>query len=237
MEISFTQFRVYRECPWKYKLLFVDRKKIPLKQPSSLGLSLHKALEAFHRAGAPDLEKLLDCYEERWVGGGYASASERDEYFEKGLRILERYFAQEAQRRTSVEGIEKEFFYPLGAHLVRGMVDRLDVHPDGKHEVIDYKTRLDPQPEGTESAWLQLRFYGLGLKECLGISPASLTIHYLSSGKRETVPYDQAGEEALKADILAAADGIEAGKFVPDTAFCRRCDFRKTCTHSIARDS
>ena len=155
MEISFTQFRVYTECPWKYKLLFVDRKRIPQTPNSSLGQSLHRALETFHRGDLGTLDSLLESYERRWVSGGFSSDAEADEYFAKGRRMLERYFAQEADRRTQVEGIEKEFFYPLGRHMVRGMVDRLDLHPDGRYEVIDYKSRFGSETEASDSAWLQ----------------------------------------------------------------------------------
>lgn len=235
MEISFTRLRVYLECPWKYKLMFADGKNIPLTPPSSLGLSLHRALECFHRAGSPDLEKLLDCYEERWIGGGFPDAATKDEYFERGLRILERYFGQERQRRTEIVGNEREFIYPLGAHTVRGMVDRIDKHPDGRHEVIDYKTRLDAERDEPVGENLQLRFYALGLKESLAIETSFLTVHYLAAGRRDTVPYDASGEEALKRQIEAAADRIESGDFKPDTSFCPRCEFRKTCALSVAK--
>lgn len=236
MEISFTRFRIYLECPWKYKLFFNDRKKIPLTPSSSLGISLHRALERFHRQRGADLEALLDAYEEEWVGGGYSGHAERDEFFSKGRRMLEKYIAQERERRTEIYGVEKEFIYPLGSHTVRGMIDRMDRHPDGSVEVIDYKTRLDAEAEEALSENLQLRFYALGVHESLGIKPGLLTVHSLAAGKRASIPYDDSGEDELKERILKAADSIEAGKFPPDTSFCRLCDYRKTCTHSIVRD-
>ena len=45
MEISYTKYRFYRECPWKYKLAFVDQRQVPLNAKSSYGLSMHRALE------------------------------------------------------------------------------------------------------------------------------------------------------------------------------------------------
>lgn len=236
MEISFTRFRVYRECPWKYKLMFLDWLKVPLTPPSSLGLSLHRALESFHRDRINELDHLLDCYERRWIGGGYPDETVKKQYFEKGIKILSKYFKQEQERRSQIEGIEREFIYPLGRHTVRGMIDRMDKLPDGGIEVIDYKTDVAFEENSPIDRTLQLRFYGLGVHESLGVKPALLTVHYLAAGRRDSVPYDDSGEDALKTDIEKAADAIEALEVKPDTTFCPRCEFRKTCTHSVARE-
>ena len=50
-------------------------------------------------------------------------------------------------RSARVIGLEKEFVWTLGAHEVRGMIDRVDQGPDGAYELIDYKTGPDaPTP-------------------------------------------------------------------------------------------
>src|SRR6185369_7667680 len=157
-------------------------------------------------------------------------------YFDKGIKILQKYFKQEQERRSQIEGIEREFIYPLGKHTVRGMIDRLDKLPDGGIEIIDYKTDLSFEENNPFDRTLQLRFYGLGVHESLGAKPALLTVHYLATGKHDSIPYDDSGEAALKADIEKAADAIEALDVKPGTAFCPRCDFRKTCTHSVAKN-
>jgi DNA helicase-2/ATP-dependent DNA helicase PcrA len=239
VELSFSRYRIYRECPWKYKLQFVDRRRAPMDAPSSLGVSLHRALERFHRARATELSELLEFYESEFLRSGYKDAAERDQWFEKGRRILKKYIEAEQSRRTEVLGNEREFIYPLGKHTVRGMIDRIDKRPDGKIEVIDYKTRFeiggsDPLP--AEVSDLQLRFYALGVKECFGYEPALLTIHYLAAGKTETKPYDPSGEEALKADMLRVADLIERQQYPPDTSFCPRCVYRSDCSYSAAKE-
>lgn len=218
MEISFTRFRIYRECPWKYKLMFVDGRRIPATPPAALGLALHRALENFHRAKSEDVSFLLQCYEREAPEGLY----------EKGRRILEKYFENDRARRTNILGIEREFVYPLGRHTVRGMVDRIDERPDGGIEIIDYKTQYSDE--------MQMRFYALGIRECLGIKPALLTFYYLSAGKSETKAYDDSNEDGLKRLIVQTADRIEAGEFKADTSFCSRCDFRNSCQFSVARD-
>ena len=236
MEISFTRFRVYRECPWKYKLQFVDGRRIPLDPPSSLGVSLHRALERYHRGGEPRWEALAEAYDREFLHSGFPDIETRLQWNRKGLRVLERYYEAEVQRRTEVVGSEREFVFPLGRHTVRGMVDRIDRHPDGRYELIDYKTRFGfgpnestPPPDGD----LQLRFYALGVKESLSLDPSLLTVHYLAAGRVETRDYDASREQELKGEIARVADAVEAGRFSPDASFCPRCAFRRDCQFSV----
>lgn len=239
MEISFSQLRVYLECPWQYKLRFLDGRRPPQTAESALGISLHRALESYYRdsAGDASLERLLDCFERRRVRPRTLDPKEDKVWADKGKRILKRCFELEADRRSQVAGVEREFTYPLGRHSVRGMIDRIDLLPDGGHEIIDYKTWVGTgggAAEDSPARSLQLRFYALGAKESLAMRPAVLTIIELSTGKILSVPYDPAGEDELKALIVNAAEGIERGALAPETSFCPRCAFKADCSNSTA---
>ncbi len=238
MELSFSRFRIYRECPWKYKLQFVDGRKPPLDAPASLGLSLHRALERYHGG-----EDLLEAYEAEFLRSGYPDAETRQRWKRKGERMLETFLERDSGRRSELLGAEREFVFTLGRHTVRGMIDRLDRRPDGTIELVDYKTRFgldprDPSPPPEESD-LQLRFYALGAKEGLGLTPSLLSVHYLAADRVESRPYDPSGEERLKAEIIRVADAIEAAgashDFKPDTSFCPRCVYRRECKYSVAK--
>lgn len=234
MEISYTRLRVYLECPWKYQLMFVEGRRIPLTPRSSLGLSLHRALERFHRKEAGTLDDLLDCYEDGWLGAGYPDEAAKDLWRKKGRRILERYYESEQDRRSQVMAVEREFVYPLGRHAVRGMVDRIDRLADGGYEIVDYKTHLDIESETELSDDLQMRFYALGVKESLALDVRRLTLHYVAADKKVSVAYDAGREEELKGLIGKTADDIEAGRFCARTAFCPRCEFRADCPFSVS---
>jgi hypothetical protein len=62
---------------------------------------------------------------------------------------------------------------------------------------------------------------------------ATVTVDSVTAGKRVSMPYDPSGEDALAADISAAADEIEQGRFGPDTRYCPRCDFKNDCVHAM----
>lgn len=234
MEISFTRWRVYRECPWKYKLHFVDGLKIAPTARSSFGLSLHRAIEAWRDAGDDSLDALLDALDAHWDDRGYADEAEESRWRRKAERALSRWHGEETSRRAKVVASEKEFLWSLGDHTARGMVDRVEQRPDGGYELVDYKTG-DAPTEAQVAADRQLRFYALGAKRGLGLAPAWLTVDALAAGARVSAPYDGKDEEALAADIMKAAAAIESGSFAPDTSFCPRCDFRKTCSYSVAK--
>lgn len=234
MEISFTRWRVYRECPWKYKLLFVDGRRIAPTAKSSFGLSVHRAIEDWRRAGDDSLEALLESLDAQWDDRGYADEDEETRWRRKAERALTRWHAEECSRRAKVVASEKEFVWALGSHQARGMIDRIEQRPDGAYELVDYKTGDAPKAEQV-AADRQLRFYALGARRGLGLPPAWLTVDAVAAGERVSAPYDGQGEEALAADIMKAAADIEAGAFAPDTAFCPRCDFRASCAYSAAK--
>lgn len=235
MEISYTRFRIYRECPWKYKLLFVDGRKIPLTPKSSFGLSMHRALEAWLESGEVSLESLLSFLRSRWLTDGYPDEDSEARAYAKAVRVMTRFHGEEESRRARTVCVEKEFVWTSGTHVIRGMIDRIDQSPDGAYELIDYKTGPKaPTPEQV-TADRQMRFYALGARRGLGLDPSVLTVDCLVAGERVTVPYDGAGEDALDADIRAAASGIEAAAFPPDTKYCPRCDFKSDCPYSAAK--
>ena len=235
MEISFTRYRIYRECPWKYKLLFIDGRKIAMTPKSSFGLSLHRALETWLRGGDLSLEALLSALRSRWLASGYPDEDTEARWFAKGERALTRFYGEEESRRARTVSVEKEFIWTSGAHQVRGMIDRIDQGPDGAYESSDYKTGPGAPTEAQVAKDIQMRFYALGAKRGLSLAPATLTVDCVTVGERVSAPYDGAGEDALDADIRAAASGIEAAAFAPDTAYCPRCDLKADCTYSTVK--
>jgi len=234
IEINFSMLRAYLDCPWLYRLRYVDNLRTGPTPPSALGQSIHGALETFHAANGKDLEHLLDAYEERWLHAGFSSPQEQLEWHRKGEEILRVYWESESHNANRIVCVEREFAFTLGRHRVRGKIDRVDQRPDGAYEVIDYKTHRNFATEEETAADLQLRIYALGAREGLALAPSWMSFYYVAEGRKVTAPYDDAGENELRERLQRSADELAAeGALAPNTSFCPRCAFKTRCPKAV----
>jgi RecB family exonuclease len=236
VEISYSRLRAYQDCPWLFKLLYIDRKRASVTPQSALGGSLHRALAAYYAQDGSTLEQLLDAYEAHWLHMGFSSPQEQAQYHERGAKILNRYWEMEEQRRSKVLFVEKEFAFPLGPYRVRGIIDRVDERPDGSIEVIDYKSQQEPQAEEELRRNRQLQIYGLACREALKLEPAFLSVIYLSAPQTVSVPCRKEDEAEIRELLSEIAGKTASGRYEPDTTHCPACPFRKTCEYSVAKD-
>lgn len=233
VEISYSHLRAYLNCPWLYKLRYIEGRRAPLSPPASLGISIHGALETFHANKGTDFETLCDAFEARWVHQGYADALEQIEWHRKGEEILKTYWESEAKSSSRIVAVEREFIFPLENHKVRGKIDRVDQRPDGTYEVVDYKTYLEVAGEEATANDLQLRIYALAARHALRLEPKWLSFYYVALGRKVTVAYDASGEAELKALLGKVADEIALQRELqPKRTFCPQCDYRTSCPRS-----
>lgn len=238
-EISYTKARTYLNCPWLYKLKFLEEWKAPPGPDASLGLSLHKALEKYHRENAGDLETLWSFLDDVWERPGYSDSVQELDYYDRGRGILETYWKDIAQAWSGkVHAIEKEFFFDLpDRHLtMRGILDRVDRMADGTYALIEYKTHMQPWSEERLATDLQMTIYDQAARRILGVSTLDLYFFFVSQGRWVQVRRSpQDWEEALKT-IEEVAQDVQQNRFEPDTSHCRFCEMRKSCVHSVVRE-
>lgn len=182
----------YQQCPLLYRLRVVDRLPEPPSPAAARGTLVHAVLEHLFdlAAGERTPEAARSLLAPTWRAmvaerDGLDELAGQDEaaWLEQAGLLLDTYFTledpnrlQPAERELAVRDLLDD-----GPEL-RGIVDRLDVAPDGALRVVDYKTGRSPR-EGYEGhALFQMRVYALLLARLRGRVPAMLQLVYLGDG-------------------------------------------------------
>lgn len=165
MRISYSRLRAYQTCPQQFKLLYVD--KVPVPTPASLhfGAAVHEALNFLYNPRhlkRPELEAVIEAFVRAWqTRDAQIAEEEKQAYFEHGVELLRRHYqshAEPEEGRTTA-ATEQFFNIPLdGEHTLTGRIDRVDVLPDNRLEIIDYKTtrRMPAQRDAEQDAQLAI---------------------------------------------------------------------------------
>ena len=90
---------------------------------------------------------------------------------------------------------ERSFSFRIGPHLLRGRVDRVDRHPDGSYELIDYKTGRARTPSQLKDD-IQLSLYQIGARESWKLDSARQSYYYLLDDER--VPLEPSQEDVIR---------------------------------------
>ena len=209
LELNYSKLRAYLDCPFLFRFIYAERKFAPQTPFSSLGLSVHKALGAFH-ARPGDLGDLMRYYDEKWLHHGYATPQECMEFYNRGAKVLEDWWLHWQANPAQVIYSEKSFEFPFEKWKIKGTIDRVDRLPGGKAELLDYKMGFEDRNEWDVAGSLQLAIYALGVSRALRHNVASIGYFILSSLQKTAVAYDPAKEEATLALINATAEKMLA---------------------------
>jgi len=230
--LSASDIDTYRICPLKYKFARVFR--IP-QEPTihqRFGIVLHQVLERFHAQKKPDrtLASLMDLFEASWRRSGFGDSDDERQFRERAVAALEGYWRSDQESDSEAVWFERSFRFKIGPHLLRGRVDRVDRHPDGTFELIDYKTgRAKTEQELRED--VQLSVYQMGARESWGIETSAQSYFYVLTGERVPVEHSEEELERVRSTVSEIAGGILKQRFEPTPSpdVCRFCDYRIIC--------
>jgi putative RecB family exonuclease len=164
-----------------------------------------------------------------------ADSAERAAFFDDARARLGMYFTLENPERLEPAGRELRLETSLeDGPAVRGVVDRMDISPDGAIRVIDYKSGATPRAAYGAQAEFQMRFYALLIEKTHGRRPAMMRLLYLrDGGVKELSPTDAdlAAVEAQVRDTWAAIQkNASDGTFPPrPSRLCAWCSFQSAC--------
>lgn len=227
-ELNYSKIHAYQLCPLLYKYKYMDGRREGLTPASSLGVSIHRTLEEYHRH-SNDPSELLSYYDDCWMSAGFTSAGEQMEWYVKGQKMLEVYREHEYERKTTVDSTEREFIFEESGWTLRGKIDRIDKWPDGSWEVIDYKTGTDVDINQAITDSLQLGIYAIGARRAWNMKQGRATLYYIAFDKKVSASFDEFNEQKILDTFFSVGKHIEAGEFAPNHEACAACLFNRRC--------
>jgi len=231
-KISYSRISTYLFCPYKYKLIYIDNQYIPVNADIIFGQIIHKTLEQYHSRNGKDLPELTECYDASWKNEGFESPQQSFEYYRRGMEMLENYFKSFSTSDVKILYTEKSFDANIGKYRFVGIIDRIDEHPDGKKEIMDYKTHAKVWTQERIDKDLQLTLYAYACKNVFGFNPDKISVYFLSNN---TKMYTKRSAKEIEDSInlaLNTAENIMSDNFDADTTKCGNCDFKLKCKFS-----
>lgn len=207
--LSPTKIATYLECAVKYRYVYIDRIGrfyLRAKPHYSFGSTLHQVLQSFHAEGATQTaDEIVARYKQGWIAAGYESPEQEQSFRAEGVEMVQAYHAAAQERlEQQVETllVEKVIRTDMGPFILAGRVDRVDRHPDGTLEIVDYKSgRWDVTPEDVASD-LAMNIYQLILRRCYPGAQVKATIYCLRSGAQASAAMSDEEAEEFAGDIL-----------------------------------
>jgi putative RecB family exonuclease len=149
--------------------------------------------------------------------------------------LLGAYFAMEDPRQIEPEATELRVDHVLDSGLsLGGIIDRLDVAPDGRIRVVDFKTGKAPHERFEDKSLFQMKFYALVIWRTRGVIPTLLQLFYLAD--QTVLSYEPAESDLLATERKVVAlwnaiqTAVEREQFPPrPSALCQWCRHQDKC--------
>ena len=242
--LSPSSIAAFKNCPLAFRFSYVERLPEPPSAAASKGTLVHKALELLMlrapaertpEAGLADLVAAwqlletdpefadLDLTPEAWT-----------EFHASAQQLVLRYFDLEDPTQVNPIGLELKLEARLGDLRVRGIIDRLDLGPDGELVVTDYKTGSVPGERYESKSLAGVHIYAMLCEQMLGRLPARVQLYYLSRPEAIiAVPTEQTVKGVtMRTNALwsAIAGAAARDDFRPSPGrLCDYCTFKPYC--------
>ncbi len=231
-------------CPLSFRFAYLDR--LPeLPSPQLVrGTLVHRVLQLLFSSGPPDgrtPERVKVAFAVTWeallpseIAALGLGPRELGRFEQQARDLLDRYLSMEDPASVHAIGIELDLRAEIEGIELRGIIDRLDLLPNGDLAVVDYKTGRAPRPEQTRARMTALLFYALLCELALGKAPSELRLMYLGDGVVVTESPTEQSLRGVRQRALAVWRALERACGTGDfrahpSPLCRSCTYRHLC--------
>lgn len=250
--ISYSELKVWNDCPFKHKLQYIDKNKVfTSTEYTCFGIAIHETCEKsllkeiteeqhdeyFENKFKQELTLMQEQVEidnvlvSDMVTQGKAILSE---LYESITAYLGEYEVV-ATEQPLYERIEKlDFEYNF-----KGFIDLVLRTPDGKTHIIDWKTcswGWDTKKKSDAMVTYQLTYYKNFYAQKFGIDPKMVETHFAllkRTAKKNRVEFFRVSSGTKKIEnantlLTKAILAIKNEKYIKNRLSCNGCEFYKT---------
>lgn len=230
LNLSYSSFADYNNCPWRYNLLNKLHFKVSQKEVTKMGSIIHEALDVINQeikdAGEiskENMEKIAkDTY---YLHGG------TDEEFDDYMDSIFDYYNEIGFDITVVDS-EVPFSIDRDNYRFNGAIDLIYKNQNGEYGILDYKNTIF-KDYNREKYAQQLLTYILALKNDSKYCDIEITeakIYAIKSRSLIDFNIDESRLATQKEEIQNTADLINSHKFNKnESSYCNICEFLKYC--------
>jgi putative RecB family exonuclease len=235
----------FTNCPLAFRYSVIERRPEPPSPHAVKGTLVHAALEGLfwnHSGGGRN--RAAAGHE---LGRAWAELASDPEYIELGLdeesasafladanTLIDNYFRLEDPTTVHTVGVELGVEIEDDGMRLRGIIDRLDIGPDGELTVVDYKTGRAPSERFEQGRMSGVQTYALLCERVLGRAPVEVRLLHLRDpvaisavATPQTVRGQQRRTSAVWHAITRACNTED---FRPKVGpLCSYCHFKSSC--------
>jgi putative RecB family exonuclease len=235
----------FTNCPLAFQFSVIERRPEPPSPHAVKGTLVHSALEGlFWNHEAADRTRAAA---ERELWAAWAALASDPEYVALGLSqddaaafladarmLIDNYFRLEDPTAVHTIGVELGVEIMQDGMRLRGIIDRLDIGPNGALTVIDYKTGRAPSERYEQGKLGGIQTYALLCERILGRAPAEVRLlHLRDPVVIAAVPTEQTlrGQQRRTSAVWGAIERACVNEdFRPKVGpLCRFCHFQSSC--------
>ncbi|MBS3801836.1 MAG: PD-(D/E)XK nuclease family protein [Candidatus Thermoplasmatota archaeon] len=248
MQYSYSRLSTFEQCPFKYKLKYIDNIDPIIKDTieTFLGSIVHQTLEQLYKTLLTGyiifLDNLLTFFYHKWyeqwddeiliVKKKYSM----QHYQSRGKQFITDYYNQYTPfNKTKTISVEDRISFSLDDeknYQMQGYIDRLDESKSGHYEIHDYKTGSKLPSQNQLDKDRQLAIYALGVKHKYpDANDIELVWHFLKFNKELRSKRSDQQLSTLSSQLISSIDTIENTKKYPRTPslLCHWCRYKPIC--------
>ncbi len=242
--LSPSRVDAFTSCPMAFRFASIEKLPEPPSVAATKGSMVHRALEVLftlqphERVGEAVDASFQQAVREYAVDPEFTllglDDAQRDAFVADAWTLVESYLRMEDPTRIRDVGLELRLEAQVGDLTLRGIIDRLELGPDGELIVTDYKTGRAPGLKYEQSKLGGVHFYSFLCESVLGRRPAAIRLMYLRSGETITAVPTEQSVRFITTRTTAVWKAVERACTTEDFRpkqgpLCKVCSFQQWC--------